>query len=381
MAASPHVIVLGLGIAGSSIAATLASRGFEVTGIEQFSPLHERGSSHGDTRIFRRVPHEGAVYVELAAMSYQGWQAWNRINREELFLECGGIDAGPESSAMVQAAEELCRQYEQPFEVMDGETFDRRHPRFRLPSDWRVVHQPRSGVVRPDATRAFLHALARSSGATLLHDTTVLNIEYFHDTVQVRTADRTWTADFLVVAAGSWLPSLLSELPFPVSAERRVLAWFDAKTPEPLTDGRFPIFVLDADGGWYGMPTPNGQVKIGHDKHLRQQIDPDAMPLPADAEDEAFLARCARQYLAGFAEQPPAMKPCIYTLSEDHHFLIDRHPAHGNVLIFSCCSGHGFKYAPVYGEIAADLIGGATRDDLRALRLSRGGDPATRFRA
>src|ERR1700735_131265 len=103
MAIEPRVIVLGLGVAGSSIAATLASRGFRVTGIEQFSALHERGSSHGDTRIFRRVPHEGEVYVEMAAMSYQGWQAWNRINREELFLECGGIDAGPESSAMVQA--------------------------------------------------------------------------------------------------------------------------------------------------------------------------------------------------------------------------------------------------------------------------------------
>ena len=82
MPANPHVIVLGLGIAGSSIAATLAMRGFRVTGIEQFSPLHERGSSHGDTRIFRSVPHEGAVYVNMAAASYDGWNAWNRTVKE-----------------------------------------------------------------------------------------------------------------------------------------------------------------------------------------------------------------------------------------------------------------------------------------------------------
>ena len=380
MQARPHVIVLGLGIAGSSIAATLAMRGFRVTGIEQFSPLHERGSSHGDTRIFRRVPHEGAVYVEMATASYLGWHAWNRTAREPLFIECGGMDAGPESSAMVQAAEKLCRQYEQTFETMRGSTFNQRHPRFQLPSDWRVVYQPRSGVVRPDATRVFLHELAHSHGATLLHDAAVSAIEYRRDGISVRLAIEKVTADFLVIAAGSWLPRLLPELEFPVSTERRVLAWYQPLYPEHLIDGRIPIFVLDADGGWYGMPTSEGQLKIGHDKHLRQRIDPDALPIPANATDELFLSRCVTEYLAGFARQPASMKPCIYTLSDDHHFLIDRHPAHANVLVFSCCSGHGFKYAPAYGDIAADLLEGRQRDDLAALHLERSGTAATRFR-
>jgi len=379
MPANPHVVVLGLGIAGSSIAATLAMRGFRVTGIEQFSPLHERGSSHGDTRIFRRVPHEGAVYVGMAAASYEGWQAWNRVAKEPLFIECGGMDAGPESSAMVQAAEDLCRQYEQSCEAMSGTAFNRRYSRFKLPSNWRVVYQPHSGVVRPDATRTFLHELARSHGATLMHDAAVLAIEPEHNGVSVRTANETLTADFLVVAAGSWLPRLLPELAFPVSTERRVLAWFEPISPEPLLDGRLPIFVLDADGGWYGMATPDGWLKIGHDKHLRQQIDPNALPIPAGAEDEAFLSRCANRYLVGFAPRPASMKPCIYTLSEDHHFLVDRHPMHENVLVFSCCSGHGFKYAPVYGDIASDLIEGKQRDDIAAFRLGRTEIAATRF--
>jgi sarcosine oxidase len=201
--AAPHVIVLGLGIAGSSIAASLAARGFRVTGIEQFAPLHERGSSHGDTRIFRRVPHEGSIYVELAAASYAGWHQWNCLARQELFVECGGIDAGPESSAMVLSAEDLCRHYEQPFELLNGAKFNHRYPSFQLPADWRVVYQPRSGVVRPAATRVFLHAMAREAGATLRHNTAVLEIEYLDHGVRVRTADTTRTADFLVVAAGS----------------------------------------------------------------------------------------------------------------------------------------------------------------------------------
>src|SRR5216684_1682193 len=153
MPTQQHVIILGLGIAGSSIAATLASRGYRVTAIEQFSPLHERGSSHGDTRIFRPVPHEGPVYVAMAKASQPGWRAWNQAAGEDLYLECGGIDAGPEDSPMAQAAENLCRQYQQPFQLFTGSAFNRQYPHFNLPSNWQVVYQPGSGVVRPDATR------------------------------------------------------------------------------------------------------------------------------------------------------------------------------------------------------------------------------------
>jgi sarcosine oxidase len=127
------------------------------------------------------------------------------------------------------------------------------------------------------------------------------------------------------------------------------------------------------------MPTPGGAVKIGHDKHLRQRIDPDRPTTLPDAEDLAVLSPCVERYLSGFAEQPAAMKACIYTIAADHHFLIDRHPDSANVLIFSCCSGHGFKYAPVYGEIAADLIAGKSRPELDLFRLARGHVPVTRF--
>jgi sarcosine oxidase len=379
MSVQPHVIVLGLGVAGSSIAAGLAQRGYRVTGIEQFSPLHERGSSHGDTRIFRRVPHEGTVYVEMAEASYEGWRAWNRMAGDALFVACGGIDAGPEQSRLVQSAEKLCKQYEQPFELMDGQAFSRRHPHFKLPRDWRVVYQPSSGFVRPDATRSFLHEMAREHGARLLHDTAVLGIEYLVDGARVRTAQETVSGDFLVVAAGSWLSKLLPELQLDLSTERRVLAWFQPKAAAELMDGRVPILCLDAGGGWYGMPTPDGRMKIGHDKHLRQKIDPDQLPIPPDAGDAAKLSSCIREYFSGFNEQPNEMKTCIYTSTQDHHFIIDWHPMHLNVLVFSCCSGHGFKYAPAYGAIAADLIAGKPRQDLDLFRLDRRDVAVTRF--
>jgi sarcosine oxidase len=379
MAIQQHVIVLGMGIAGSSIAATLAQRGYRVTAIEQFAPLHERGSSHGDTRIFRRVPHEGDVYVGLASASFEGWHRWNRLAKEALFVPCGGIDAGPSDSVLVNAARELCALHGQPCEVMEGNRFNQRYSHFKLPADWSVVYQASSGYVRPDATRSFLHEVLRQYGARLLFHTQVVEIEPSATGVKVRTGQEKLTADAVVVAAGSWLPKLLPELNLSLLAERRVLAWFEPLPAEPLRDGDFPIFCFDADGGWYGMPTPDGSIKIGHDKHLREAVDPDEQARPPDAEDAEKLSPCIRDYLSGFADRPVAMKPCIYTLTDDHHFVIDRHPSHSNVFVFSCCSGHGFKYAPAYGDIAADLLADKPRPELDMFGLGRGGAPATRF--
>jgi sarcosine oxidase len=379
MAERQRVIVLGLGIAGSSIAATLARRGYAVTGIEQFSALHERGSSHGDTRIFRRVPHEGDVYVGLAAASLTGWQEWNALARDPLLVECRGIDAGPEGSAMVASAAELCLRYDQPFERMSGAAWNRRYEHFNLPADWQVVFQPQSGVVRPDATRLFLHAVAREAGARLLHESRVSEVDASGEGVRVKTAEGWIEADSLVVSAGSWLPGLFPDLKPRLVPERRVTAWHRPLVAEPLLDGRLPIFCLDADGGWYGMPTPDGRLKMGHDKHLRQRINHADEPLAPNADDAALLETFVRTYMKGFEPEAIEMKACIYTIAEDHHFVIDRHPEHANVLLFSCCSGHGFKYAPVYGEIAADLIAGKARPELAQFGLSRSAVGIRRF--
>jgi len=376
MSTAESVIVLGLGIAGSSIAATLAERGYRVTAIEQFGPLHDRGSSHGDSRIFRRVPHEGPVYVDMAAKSLEGWLRWNQLSGKPLYVATGGIDAGPADSAMVHSAEELCLEYEQPFELLSGATWSRQHPTFRLPQDWRVVHLAASGVVWPDAARTFLHAHAREHGARLLHHTQVIAIEHGASSVTVRTADEAITADHLIVSAGSWLPKLLPELHLPLRTERRVLSWHQPASPLPSDT---PIFIFDADGGWYGMPTPDGRLKIGHDKHLGQAINPDNPTIEPSAEDAAFLAPCIRNYFSGVDPEPVEMKACIYTITPDHNFIFDRHPDHANVLVVSCCSGHGFKYAPVYGEIAADLLADRLLPELAAFAIHRSGGHVTRF--
>lgn len=379
MTTHPHVLVLGLGITGSSIAATLASQGVRVTAFEQFAALHDRGSSHGDSRIFRRVPHEGPAYVEMANASWDGWRAWSKMAGEKLLVDCGGIDAGPDGSAMVDESENLCRTYGHAYEILTGAAFNQRHPHFNLPSGWKVAYQPRSGFVRPDATRAFLHKMAITAGAVLHHDTRVLDIDPGPGCVKIHTDRGAVTGDFLIVAAGGWLPKVLPELSLPLSIERRVLAWFQARGNEPLSDGRLPIFCLDSDGGWYGMPTPDGTIKIGHDKHLSQRIDPDQQTIEPDDTDVMRLMPCIDRYFNGFECTPSAMKSCIYTLTPTHHFIMDRHPRQENILVFSCCSGHGFKYAPAYGKIALDMIGGKAFSYTGAFSISLSGQGTTRF--
>lgn len=376
MSTQPHVIVLGLGITGSSIAATLVRNGFRVTAIEQFDLLHERGSSHGDTRIYRRIPHEGPAYVELAARSWEGWHAWGELAGKDLLISCGGIDAGPSDSRIVIEAERLCSEYRQTPQICTGEAFNRSCPGFNLPSDWRVVYQKSSGIVQPDATRKFLHEMARASGATIL-SASQARLESPED-LRVNVAGKSLKGDILIVAAGCWLARLFPDLPLALRPERRVMAWYRPMVPENLLGRRFPIFCLDADGGWYGMPTPSGELKIGHDKHLSQGIDPDQQLMAPDAADEQKLAPCIRTLFTGFQEKPTQLKSCIYTLVDDHHFIIDWHPRHSNILIFSCCSGHGFKYAPEYGEIASDLLTGKPRD-VSAFSFQRKGSGATRF--
>ena len=128
-----------------------------------------------------------------------------------------------------------------------------------------------------------------------------------------------------------------------------------------------------------GMPTPEGTLKIGHDKHLSQRIDPSQEAVEPGDEDAAKLTPCIDRYFRGFRPEPFAMKTCIYTITPDHHFIIDRHPASANVILFSCCSGHGFKYAPAYGKIALDMVKGKPRPDLEEFRLNRSGPAITRF--
>ena len=162
---------------------------------------------------------------------------------------------------LLQDAERLCYANRQKCEMFTGAAFNRRYSHYNLPAKWSVAYQPSSGFVRPDATRTFLHRWAASFHARLLHNTPVIDIDARSTSVTVRTQHEAISGDFLIVAAGSWLPKVLPELNLSLSAERRVLAWFQPDQLEPLWDGSLPIFCLDSDGGWYRDADPGGHAE------------------------------------------------------------------------------------------------------------------------
>ncbi|MES1201988.1 MAG: FAD-dependent oxidoreductase [Pseudomonadota bacterium] len=329
------IAVIGLGIAGLSIATRLAQAGHDVDGYEQFDLMHAHGSSHGDTRIIRFTPGEGDAYVDLAARAAPLWNAWSAASSAALINWTGGLMAGPPGSAFVASCAALSARYGHPFQAMSpaavaAETAGGLH----FAEDWEIVRQSDCGVVYADRVRAFLIPHAQAAGARL------------HAHTAMTPAKALATHDRVILAQGAWNAPLM---PNSLRAERRVLAWFEA--------GRdLPVICVDDEAGVYGMPTPDGLYKIGLHA-VGELVDPMQVRDPDDA-DAALLSAYAARYLRLEAARPVQMARCLYTLTPDSNFLITPAPFDARALVFSACSGHGFKFAPAFGELALDWIEG-----------------------
>ncbi|HYD86973.1 MAG TPA: FAD-dependent oxidoreductase [Vitreimonas sp.] len=356
------VAVVGLGIAGLSIAARLALAGHDVTGFEQFEPMHENGSSHGDTRIMRATPGEGEVYVRLARRAVDAWRTWEGLAGRPLIEWTGGLMAGPRGSPFVAACQRLSRE---PAALLRGDAI---HPLTRgylaMPYEWDVFRQEDAGVIAADATRAFLLRQAAKWGARLAHGK---RIAAPIESTSFRIDGETFAFDAAIVAAGGWAGKLLPEFAGRLAVKRRVVGWFETETPRLL-----PVICIDNEEGVFGMPAPRGYYKLGLHA-VGGETDPDHVHEP-DERDAALLSEQAALLLPKHRAEPVRLQRCLYTVTPDENFLIAPSAAHERVLLFSACSGHGFKYAPVFGELAEEWLNGAPSAELEALGPHRRGN-------
>ena len=370
-------IVIGLGGMGSAAAFHLARRGRRVLGLEQFSPLHAQGSSHGLTRIIRLAYHEDPSYVPLLHRAYELWHELESLVGEPLLVTTGSVEGGPEDGPMFRGALEAARLHDLSHEVLDGRELRRRYPAYRgLHDDIRVVYQPEGGFLLAERTMAAHHAVARGHGAELRFEEGVVAWEPTTDGVVVRTARGTYEADRLVICAGPWTAALVPEMRPVAAPERQVLAWLTPRRPELFGPERFPVFILDVDeGSYYGFPTHAGHgFKFGWYHHFREPIDPDDPDRSTRPDDERALRAFAERYFPDAAGPTQMLKTCIFTNSPDEHFTVDGLPDAPQVIVVAACSGHGYKFASVMGEIAADLAGdGATRHDIGLFTIDRFG--------
>jgi sarcosine oxidase len=368
------VIVIGVGGMGSATVYHLARRGAKVLGLEQFDIPHEMGSSHGVSRIIRLAYAEHPNYVPLLRRAYELWRELESQTGERLLIITGGLDAGAPDSATVKGSLISCAIHHLAHEVLDATSLAQRFPGYRLPSDLVAVYQPDAGFLLPERCIVAHVGAARKLGAEVHVGERVLRWHADGGQVSVETNQATYHARKMVITAGPWAQTLIPELKDLAVPERQVLIWTQPLRPEYFRLGAFPIFNMDVpEGRFYGFPVYGVPgFKVGKYHHRCERVDPDRMDHGCHPEDEALLRVGIRRYFPDADGPTLDMKACLFTNSPDEHFILDLHPEYPQVAMASACSGHGFKFCSVVGEIMADLaLEGRTRFDIDMFRLTR----------
>jgi len=378
------VIVAGVGGMGSAACAALARRGKRVLGLERFDIPHAMGSSHGVNRIIRLAYYEDPSYVPLLRRSYELWRELETGFSEQLLFITGSIDASDRDVELVRDSLKSCEIHNLPHEILTSTQLRERFPAYHLPENHLALFQPDGGFLASERCIVANVVTAFEAGAQIHAREVVQSWQTTANGVRVETDLGFYEAEQLVISAGAWAGKLVPELATLAKPERQVLAWLQPDQPELFCPDRFPVFNLTVEEGrYYGFPIYSVPgFKVGRYHHLGEEVDPDEIEREPNAADEGVLREFAGRYFPGSNGPTMALKACMFTNSPDEHFIIDRHPAAPNVLLVSPCSGHGFKFCSVIGEIVADLaITGATRHDISLFKLSRFASTTSLFAA
>lgn len=366
------VLVAGVGTMGSMALWRLARRGVAALGLERFEPGHDRGSGHGESRMIRSAYYEGPEYVPLVASAFQLWRELERETARELLTMTGALMIGPPDCGLVAGALRSAREHGLAHEVLDAGAARRRYPQHRIADGDVVLWEGQAGVLRPERAIVAATARAEALGARILTRTAVTSIEV-GDGVTVRAGAQTFQARHLVVSVGPWLAGLLPGLGLPLAVERQVMAWFTAREPAMFGPDRFPVFIRDLEGRHvYGLPSLDGRrVKVAI-HHGGRVVAPDHPDRDVRADDLAPVQAAVASTLPGLEPGAVDARVCLYTNTPDEHFLVGPAPGLSCVTLLGGFSGHGFKFAPVMGDIAADLaIEGRTGRPIAGLRPDR----------
>ncbi|MGD9711195.1 MAG: N-methyl-L-tryptophan oxidase [Thermomicrobiales bacterium] len=368
-----EVIVVGLGVMGSATAHQLAARGQKVLGIDAFAPGHTKGSSHGESRIIRQAYHEAPDYVPLIQRAYHQWREVESEAGTQLLFVNGGLILGEPNGRTVQGTMRSGDLYGLPYEPLSAREVRERYPGVQLPNELMAVLEPNAGYLLASRGVKAFQDLAKQRGAKLRFAEPMVRWGVDKAGTWVETGNETYRADRLVLTAGPWTGDVLSGLGLPLTVQRVANAHFQS-TRQDLFDGsRAPIFsMLMPEGHFYAIPgSKEIGFKIGRHDNL-QTVSPDDEIRPVTDDEITMFQNVLAKYLPGAAGPVISTLTCLYTTTPDKHFVIDRHPEHEQVVIACGFSGHGYKFAPVVGEVLADLaIDGRTEQPIAFLRASR----------
>ncbi len=377
MASSTHadVIIIGAGTMGTAAAWALARRGVEVIAIDQFAHLNSMASHGGHTRIFRHCYFEGERYVPWALESDHLFAALQDRTGLDLQIRVGCLDIGTPENGHARKSRAAAEAHNLPFETLSAQEVNERFPAWNLPDNYEANLDPEGGVLRVENIfRAFRNEL-EIYGGVIVENTPVTGWSATDTGVEVHTADATYTGKHLIVTAGAWAGKMLKDLNLPVKATRKPVIWYETDTIAPYRPEQFPPFIIDVDVDvFYGLPAVSSDgVKMGNHSDMHE-IDPDNFDRehrPGDITNE--FSNFVTTMLNGAHPRAINTSMCMYTMTPDEDFIIDRHLQHGNVSIAAGFSGHGFKFAPKVGEHLADLAINESAEAIPMFSINRFG--------
>ena len=370
-----HIIV-GAGSMGSAAAYFLGKQGKRVLLIDAFTPPHDEGSHHGDTRLIRFAYGEGEKYVPFVLRAKKLWDEIASLSGKPNFLQTGIINVGHREDSFIQSVKHTSDAFGLPLQTMNAEQVMEKWPGISIPDDFVALYETESGVMlTKPAIEGYLQE-AFKYNVTAKFNAPVTQIHAVNGKAVVTISNgEQFEADNCIVTVGAWAKTVLEQtgMTIPVQATRKTFAWFNA--PEELYgEALYPGFTFQfGKESYYGFPSIDGAgVKVGrHDQGVA--VDPSDVKAPfgevaGDKED-------LQQFLRVYMPQVEALKQgktCMYAMTPDEDFIIDTHPVHKEIILAAGFSGHGFKFASAVGEALCEIaMGQQTTIDMSPFSIKR----------
>lgn len=355
------VIVIGGGAMGSATAYHLAKNAIDVLVIDKYSPPHTHGSSHGQTRMLRVAYTEGEKYVPMVRRAIKWWRQLEAESNQVLFKQSGVIYAGTSGGSFLKGAQTSAHQHQVELHSIRHIDGSIAAPFSNLPSNWEVLAEDEGGYLLVETGIQTMLKLAENQGAKRLDNTTVSNLQEQANGIQVDTDTGILTCRSAIISAGPWVTDLVPALSQKVVYQRRISSWFESKANGQKHPDSFKPFLFHeagSDSWFYGLPDiDNHGVKIGN-HHSGQDIEhPDLVDRHIHPSDTQHIEEFVRQYFPMLGQRIKS-STCLYTSTTNEDFIINEVPEIKNAFVCSGFSGHGFKFAPVVGEIMCDLVMG-----------------------
>lgn len=371
-------IVLGTGGIGSAALFGAAEKGWKVLGIDQFGPAHNHGSSHGQTRMIRTAYFEHPNYVPIVQRAFQRWDQLQKLAGIPMIRKTGLLQIGYEDGVVIQGVLKSANDFGLPTEKLGPDQIKERFPLLKPNSEHLGIFEEEAGVLFVEKCVASMIKLAKAAGAEYLANSKVDGWSAADDgTYSVQVGKETYRTQRLIVTTGAWSGPMLDSLGVKLRLIRKQQQWFQSDRVDGHVETGFPcVFVETEERDWfYGMPAIDKLgMKIAEHTGGQELETADQLDTELNQDDVDRVQRFVDRHLDFGRSRVIYHSPCIYTMSPDEHFIVDRHPEHSGVVFAAGMSGHGFKFAPMIGEQLVALLEGDGDPNMEFLKLGRFGD-------